>query len=280
MNEQNKEYLRLILKKNFVWFFIKNTVGRISNLYVFLSNARGRRNPLPTERLREYAAVTFKDKVVLNGPFKGLKYAQIASHGSSVYSKLLGSYEKELQPSISALVGRDYSSIVDIGCAEGFYAVGLGRMFPDAKVYGYDTHVRAKELCSRNAALNDVDIELGEFCTAEVLLGLDLGQRSLIFSDCEGYELELITKETVNQLNRHDFVIESHVIFEIETTRRLLAAFKDTHDCELIVSKGDCMKVYDYDYVELEGLSMQEKWHILKEERSDNMHWVIAKSRI
>ena len=53
--------------------------------------------------------------------------------GSVLIPKLLGSYEQELQPLLQRLAAQNYSEIVDIGCAEGYYAIGLGGCFPRAK---------------------------------------------------------------------------------------------------------------------------------------------------
>ena len=60
---------------------------------------------------------------VLNGPFEGMQYPNFESYGSASWPKLLGTYESELTNAILAKKDTDYSSIVDIGCAEGYYAV-------------------------------------------------------------------------------------------------------------------------------------------------------------
>ncbi|MBT8196145.1 MAG: hypothetical protein KJO64_06945, partial [Bacteroidia bacterium] len=60
--------------------------------------------------------------VVLNGPFKGLKYSSDNSFGSAFYPKLLGVYEKELHVVFNQIQNNNYSEIIDVGCAEGYYA--------------------------------------------------------------------------------------------------------------------------------------------------------------
>jgi hypothetical protein len=83
---------------------------------------------------------------VLNGPFAGMQYPHFVSHGSAIWPKLLGTYESELTNAILAKKNIDYSSIVGIGCAEGYYAVGLGKMF-QTKVYAFDTNKKALRDC-------------------------------------------------------------------------------------------------------------------------------------
>ena len=62
-----------------------------------------------------------------------------------IFSKLLGFYEKELQKVIKNLIKRDCEIVVDVGCAEGYYTVGLARVFKDkeTKVLAYDINKKA-----------------------------------------------------------------------------------------------------------------------------------------
>ena len=96
--------------------------------------------------------------------------------------KLLGTYESELTNTILAKKNIDYSAIVDIGCAEGYYAVGLGKMF-QTKVYAFDTNKEALRDCEAMAQINDVEILFGDFCNKDILTGLELGNRALIVRD-------------------------------------------------------------------------------------------------
>ena len=59
---------------------------------------------------------------VIHGPFEGLQYPDARSSGSSLLPKLIGSYEHELHEIINDALGQSYTDLVDIGCAEGYYA--------------------------------------------------------------------------------------------------------------------------------------------------------------
>src|SRR4051794_40351820 len=63
---------------------------------------------------------------VQTGPFAGLEFARASAEGCHV-PKLLGCYERELHGLVEAAVADGYDDIVNIGCAEGYYAVGLAR---------------------------------------------------------------------------------------------------------------------------------------------------------
>jgi methylase of polypeptide subunit release factors len=88
------------------------------------------------------------------------------SLGSALLPKLPGSYESEVHAALEMLLKQDYSTIVDIGCAEGYYAVGLALRLPNARICALDTDSRARDSCAEMARLNCVDgrIQIGSFC--------------------------------------------------------------------------------------------------------------------
>ena len=64
---------------------------------------------------------------------------------SSCVPKLIGSYEEEVHPIIEEIIRRRYSIVVNIGCAEGYYAVGFALRIPDAIVYAFDVDTTAQQ---------------------------------------------------------------------------------------------------------------------------------------
>ena len=130
---------------------------------------------------------------VLSGPFAGMKYID-KSAGSSLTPKLVGSYENELHGVLSQILANTYDTVVDVGCAEGYYAVGLAmRLGGTPAIYAYDTNRGAQAQCSellaKNSAQNKVII--AGFCDSAKLQSIVQG-RALVFCDCEGYEIELL----------------------------------------------------------------------------------------
>ena len=93
----------------------------------------------------------FSNLTVADGPFKGMVYPDFIAYGSAMYPKLLGCYESELNASLESFLKTDYHSIVDIGCAEGYYAVGVAMRLPNAIVYAYDIDKKAMEACEKMA---------------------------------------------------------------------------------------------------------------------------------
>src|SRR5436305_1529663 len=90
---------------------------------------------------------------VRSGPFAGMTMLRAVADGSYT-AKLLGCYERELHGLIRRLVRTRYRTVVNVGCAEGYYAVGLARRMPAATVHAHDTDPEARRLCRRLARAN------------------------------------------------------------------------------------------------------------------------------
>jgi hypothetical protein len=215
---------------------------------------------------------------VLNGPFKGMKYPSLQSVGSTLYPKLLGSYEMEIQYQIEDIATKNYSEIIDIGCAEGYYAIGMALKCKSAKIYAFDINEKARQLCKEMAVLNNVDkrvIVKSEF-TAEKLKNFEFSERGLIICDCEGYEKLLFNESNISNLKNCDLIIETHDLIDIEITTYLKKLIKDTHNIVSIYSKDDIHKALDFNFKELNGLNLNKKREILSENRKAIMEWLVC----
>ncbi|MFD2162919.1 class I SAM-dependent methyltransferase [Paradesertivirga mongoliensis] len=220
----------------------------------------------------------FEKLTVLNGPFKAMKYPSMDALCSAIYPKLIGSYEQELHPTIETFSTRDYSEIIDVGCAEGYYAVGLSLMFPKAKIYAYDIDPAARRLCLDMAKLNNRDssISIRNFCTAKELASFNFTRRGLIVCDCEGFEKHLFNSSNLKNLNRCDIIIEVHDFVDIEISDYLNHLFKETHDIQVIKSIDDIEKAKTYYFKETEQASLKDKLAIFKEMRPGILEWMVC----
>src|SRR5215207_2024016 len=127
-----------------------------------------------------------RDLKVLNGPFRGLQYPSLDITEATLVSKIVGSYESQLHPIINAAMKANYTDILDIGSAEGYYGVGFARGVPAAVVHCYDINARDLDFSRQMADLNGVkNITYNRFCDPEVLMRFPYKTRSLIISDCE-----------------------------------------------------------------------------------------------
>lgn len=172
--------------------------------------------------------------VVQSGPFAGMTYVSEAIC-SSLVPKLLGSYEAELHAVLAEVFARNYETVIDIGCAEGYYAVGAALRLPQARVVAFDINERARELCLRLAQANKVGdrVQVEGECSHERLRRL-ITTRTLIICDCEGCELQLLDPALVPELRNSDLVLELHDMIDARITPTTLARFNATHEITLI----------------------------------------------
>jgi hypothetical protein len=174
---------------------------------------------------------------VLNGPFAGMAYGAAATEGS-LAARLLGSYESELHPTIMAYVENPPEVVIDIGCAEGYYAVGFARLLPTAEVHARDVDARARQLCAELAELNGVTdrVTVGGAFTADDFAAFQ-GRRTLVFIDAEGAEDALLDPEVSPALRFMDVIVETHAHARRGVVERLQQRFAPTHQIERLDQK-------------------------------------------
>lgn len=216
---------------------------------------------------------------VVRGPFKGLIYPTNKSVGSSFYPKILGTYESELIPLIEKLCMQPYTEVIDVGCAEGYYANGFALRQPQALIYAFDINEEARILCSNMSKINGLNnrVIVRSECNPFELCNLPYRGKSLIISDCEGYELDLFTDEVLLKLAKHDFLIETHDFYNINISIDLENKFiRHGFTVSRIESIDDIKKARTYVVPEIAQLSLIEKFHYLKEGRPHIMEWLFC----
>jgi hypothetical protein len=212
---------------------------------------------------------------VKRGLFAGMQYNPEAS-GSVLVPKLLGSYEAELEDTIISLLERGYSAVVDIGCAEGYYAVGLARRMPGVSIYAYDTNPHAQKLCLALAELNNVSSQVKVRGTAEFAqLTATLGtQKTLVVCDCDGCESFILDPEKLPSLSQTDVLVEVHDYLDETITPTLRRRFESTHEIQYIASvMKDPTK-----YPELNYLSPEDQQKVINEYRPQQ-GWLIMTTK-
>ena len=212
------------------------------------------------------------------GPFAGMTYTPEIVYTDGIFMpKLLGCYEMECHPFIEEMCTRSYDRIINIGAAEGYYSIGLARRMPAVKVIAYETDAKSRELCMKLARMNGVEdrIEQRGFCDRESLAAIlknDDNKRTLILSDCEGAELELLDPGVIGSLKRCDLLIELHDVLNPEISRTLAARFAATHRLE---KAGSCNRDPGA-YPALNELRAEDRAFLLSEHRKGVMNWMFC----
>ncbi len=164
---------------------------------------------------------------VLAGPFAGMAYPVRAAEGSRT-ARLLGAYEASLAPVIETIIARAYPLVIDIGCAEGYYATGFARRMPGTTVKARDTNPAARNLCAAMADANGVTLQIGgEMTHAD--FALCTTQPTAILCDIEGAEGELLDPALAPGLLDADILVEVHEGTYPGLLATLTARFAATH---------------------------------------------------
>lgn len=242
--------MKQFIKENFPSFFkllkklyqstsyYKNKVSKLKETQKF---NREKREQEESKIMQE---VFDNQYVVQNGHFKGMKYIKRAS-GSALLPKILGSYEEPIQGWIEEVIEKKkYTSILDIGCAEGYYACGFAMRLPNVQVTAYDIDEKARENTAELKKANELsNIEIKAECTHK-----ELNQKSkpntLVFCDIEGFEKILLDPAKAPNLKNVDLLIESHDCFVPNITEELISRFYMTHTMRIIVDYPYRVKQY------------------------------------
>lgn len=174
---------------------------------------------------------------VLKGLFQGMLLSlRTVWQDGSLCVKVFGDYELELEPYFKIAVERKPAVVVNIGCSDGYYAVGLARLLPDALVYAFDKNTDSIILCAENAEKNNVQIKTALGCNQPEELSVEGTGRRLYVVDCEGYEYTLLDPERCPVLRNSDIIVEYHDFFNIGKSSDLIARFLPTHEVVQVAS--------------------------------------------
>lgn len=169
---------------------------------------------------------------ILQGPFGGMAYVGAATEGA-LLPRLIGTYEQELHPAIESFVADPPDCVIDVGCAEGYYAVGLARRMPSAEVHARDTDPKALIACQDLAQRNEVAdrVRVGGLFKPEDFQAF-ADRRCLVVCDIEGAEDDLLRPDLAPALAGMSLIVESHEVYRPGITARLIERFEGTHDIE------------------------------------------------
>ena len=191
-------------------------------------------------------------------------------------AKLIGSYESELHGAVMAIIRQRPPVIVNIGCAEGFYAVGLARACPRSTIHAFDVERTNRRRCAQLASLNGVAnrVHVHSACTEGSLMQLPLANAAIV-ADCEGCEAEVFSPTAVSALDGATILIEVHEGEYTDMLPKLMGRFEATHTAEVTPSRGRDWE----DYPELTELRAEERMLALDEFRPETMRWLLLRSR-
>jgi hypothetical protein len=201
---------------------------------------------------------------VLSGPFRGLKLPIV---GWDFPAKLVGSYEAELHETLERLLASDFTTLVNVGCAEGYYAVGFGLRRPGMHIVGYDIASEHRANCLATARANAVPVEVRGECSIRDLVALRRDALAII--DCEGAEDQILSSDIIATL-----LVELHEWHDTTLPDRVIERFSGTRRVEIVHSTSRDPAAYP----ELDFLGPEDRQLALFE-RPTSQRWMIVRPR-
>ncbi|HAD87635.1 MAG TPA: hypothetical protein DCG48_09765 [Rhodospirillaceae bacterium] len=215
--------------------------------------------------------------IVTAGPFKGMRIDPKTSWGTGdIVPKLLGCYEAELAEALERLKAEPFDAVLNIGSAEGYYAIGSAMIVNAPKVIAMDIDPSAQAATARNAERNGVadKVECRGGIDAEGLAALLTEfPRALIVCDCEGFEVDLITPPVISAGAQSVFLIECHDFIGRPVTEELVALLSASHAVEIIHEGPRDPNAYPM----LQGRDSLDRWLAVCEFRPQTMSWIVAR---
>lgn len=231
-----------------------------------------RANPLRQLRrkiLRRVQAAT--DNRVASGPFRGMLLdSGNESWRNDLAGMLLGIYESELHEAIEEGISRNPTQVVNLGCGDGYYAVGMATRLPEANVIAIDINEKALSNTSTNSKKNGIDSERLALGTELANFSEQLTEDSLWLVDIEGAEVELVDPDKFSVLRSATMIIETHDFKRKNSAEIIRRRFNRTHKSIEIVSGPRNPNEIPI----LANLPDREKWLAMSEGRPQKMVWL------
>lgn len=215
--------------------------------------------------------------IVQSGPFTGMKLSERLSWGSfsDEAAKVLGFYEEELHVYMEMIIKKSPDIILNIGCAEGYYAVGLARRLPNTRILAFDIDSKAQEITRSSANENNCSKNFfvyGEIKKSEIEGYINSSENPFIMMDCEGAELELLQPSHTPSLSRSTLLVECHNFINKTIVSTIETRLSPTHKIEIIPEGARNPNKSPL----LARLNSNYRWLAVNENRPECMHWICA----
>ncbi len=215
---------------------------------------------------------------VLSGPFKGMpfRYPQLE------FAMLLGTWEKELVEVWKRVFTRDFKLMVDVGAAEGYYAVGMAFRKKGAPVVAFEMEERVRANLETLRALNGVELDIRGKCNVADLAGFgsDL-EDAFLLMDVEGFEAELLDPTKVPALRRSWILVELHDLYVEGCSELLWERFEESHQIELIEGRDRVIDDLPQEVGALRNCFPRSQWlSFMDEGRPHSMNWYFMTPRV
>jgi hypothetical protein len=222
-------------------------------------------------RLVENTLIAQDGETVLAGPFEGMLYQGSDGSAQSRTPRILGTYEQALTPVFAQIIADAPPLIIDIGCGDGYYAVGLALALQQSTVWARDADETAQDQCAALAKLNHVHgrVKVGGKLT-HADFDICRAQHTTILCDIAGSTDSLLDPERAKGLRRADILIEVHQDAQSNLPEIIADRFKDTHHIQIFTQSFSSQSLPDW----MAGLNDLDRLLALWEWRTSPTQWL------
>jgi hypothetical protein len=225
--------------------------------------------------LSKYISNIFNHKVHY-GPFKGLVLGRTLWGSTDRASMILGLYEQEILNSIFQ-VPKKYKFFIDLGAADGYYAIGVLKNRRFSKTFCYEMSEKGRQIIRENAKLNHVEnhIEIHGIATKgfyKLIPNINLSH-SVMLVDIEGSEFDLFDYECLKAFKKSIIFIELHeslVKNGLNKKDKLIKNAKHFFKVSELTTTARDLSCFE----ELKDLNDNDRWLICSEGRDKLMTWL------
>jgi hypothetical protein len=175
---------------------------------------------------------------VCGGPFAGLRYVG-SSPNSHIGDALLGTLEKEVQPFLQSMLARTFDVFINVGGAEGYYAVGVARFSAVPRVIAFESdrfgRVLIRYMARRNRVADKLDVR-GHCDPSALAAAMAPYSQPALLVDIEGFEKDVLDPTINPHLKRSTIIVELHET-DAPMAEILRPRFASTHHIEEVWSQ-------------------------------------------
>ncbi len=193
--------------------------------------------------------------------------------------KILGTYEKEIQEELSRWTERKFNRLINVGGAEGFYAVGIMKTLDVDEAIVYEKLEEGRNMIHAISENNRVSQYINIFSCCEESDLYEICDESLcdlVFMDVEGAEVELLSSRVIAKLRNSAVVVEAHDFCVNNCTNLVRDRLHRTHATKILTSRERVAKDFPLSF----PLPKAIKFAMMDERRPEVMNWIIANPRI
>ena len=215
---------------------------------------------------------------VAHGSFKGMKLNQKVWWSKNDYiTQTLGIYEEHILKKITNFAKSGASTLIDVGAADGYFAVGMAYSNIYKNVYAFEIEKEGRDRILENANANKCNDKIKVFGEADVgsISKIIKGEDKVtVMIDIEGAEYEFFSEDMFKILSGNYVICELHpwmVDGGDSLQIKLLNKASEKFNVELI--KRDTYRPNMFS--EFDNLSDEERLVAVGEGREKNMQWMV-----